>query len=135
MNHLVDLLIGNIGAVIVIAVSALSLLGKMRINIGNPAGKRPMAPMPSFGGGPVERKRPISPPNPTPEWESQEGMTLEGVVGRIHGSDSVTVKPTAQSDAAGVTDTVLAPSKDDLRRAVLWTEILGPPRAKRPHGR
>lgn len=151
MNPLVDLLIDNIGAVIVIAVAAISLLGKMKLNVGNPTGTRPMRPMPSFGGGPGERELPTPDVKPQRDWESGEGITMEGETGRVRASvppysavttaaggaaashGSVTVNPPAQMDgAAGAS---LAPDKEDLRRAVLWAEILGPPRAKRPHGR
>ncbi|WP_338551968.1 hypothetical protein [Paenibacillus sp. KS-LC4] len=42
----------------------------------------------------------------------------------------------ASSDAEAVPDTRLAPlSADELRKAVIWSEILGPPKSKRPYGK
>ncbi len=42
----------------------------------------------------------------------------------------------ASSEAEAVADTRLAPlSADELRRAVIWSEILGPPKSKRPYGK
>lgn len=42
----------------------------------------------------------------------------------------------ASSEAEVVPDTRLAPlSADELRKAVIWSEILGPPKSKRPYGK
>lgn len=42
----------------------------------------------------------------------------------------------ASSEAEPVADTRLAPlSAEELRRAVIWSEILGPPKSKRPYGK
>lgn len=43
--------------------------------------------------------------------------------------------PSAAISAAALEDSAPRLSRDDLTRAIVWAEILGPPRARRPYGR
>jgi len=110
-------------------------------------GKGKVHPMPSFGGDPGELK-----PDPRSmdrsrrdldierqalerervwkELETEgEGVSLEGHMS-IRRDDS-----NGSAAEGGHTGSVSALEKDELARAVMWFEILGPPRSKRPHRR
>lgn len=47
-----------------------------------------------------------------------------------HGGD---VQPARQDSAGKAASAALAGSREDLRRGLLWAEVLGPPRSRRPH--
>lgn len=70
---------------------------------------------------------------------SGEGVTLEGgeLPGRGGaGAPDIASVPHAPPGSSAAAPTVsLVPEKEDMLRAVVWSEVLGPPRAKKPYGR
>lgn len=114
----------------------------------NGAGGRPARPMPSFGGGPSERKIPAPKAakerQQMPKQEEQpvepQGSGIEQPREAVPSGLPIRAASLAESlpDAGAHqqgTQQGLQADKDDLMRAVVWAEILGPPRAKKPYGR
>jgi hypothetical protein len=110
----------------------------------SPLERRPNR-MPDFGGsGPSrtgESKPPTAQSNRSPDAiESQHPSS-----GRQTLSPMLMQQPLNQADPKPTQRSSVSQSKaeygaadltsDDLSRAVVWAEILGPPRAKRPHRR
>jgi len=91
-----------------------------------PAQPRPERPSAAEGPGSGEQ------PHPEPAWEAEDGLFKQGTFA----SDSDTVP---KANAAGAPETKRAASfslpRDELARAFVWSEILGPPRARRPFRR
>lgn len=180
-------LAGNLPILIIVLTGLLSLYKKYNSPKGNQPGKarpRPASPMPTFGGGPNEQKRPVRKLEPNP-WEeehqkrqqAEESQRREEALRRERQAEEErrALQDVAQSDATyegfGAprrspfqTDTAnreagsrnpsrnvnrgsggkdiaasahaeLVPGGEELAKAVVWSEILGPPRSKRPYGR
>lgn len=99
------------------------------------AADRPAArPRPSQRRAPKQASRPRPAPRPQPKRSTQELAVLEEAeasrqmprqdMGRSYGASRTTPREDWISTLPG----------SDLQRAVLLMEILGPPRAKKPHG-
>ncbi|MDF2925519.1 MAG: hypothetical protein K0R57_4433 [Paenibacillaceae bacterium] len=173
------------GVILILLTIVLPLLGKSKQGQGT-VGKapvKPVRPMPTFGGGPGERK----PPQPRPsalsreearrdaerlerenmsrQWEEERAAARErermerqqareaeaarkpaAAAAPITATAALTHKargsglplaakapgsPEAPAPAAFSLDT----AAEEMARAVVWSEILGPPRSKRPYGR
>jgi len=108
--------------------------------------------MPDFGGG--QQRRPGSPPQrgvpmrlppakqeqprPTPQPIVVEEYIEPSAVIPEPRKTPVTTRPEAaplEPAFAKASQTAESLSRDDLARAVMWAEILGPPRARKPHRR
>lgn len=93
---------------------------------------------------------------PTPNYVSGEGMSLEqpeerdGIEARtermrrdlelrqsafdgIDSSDSVKTKRNKNSPTPSAIQSGFADNRNDLRNGLIWAEILGPPRSRKPH--
>ena len=123
--------------------------------------EKPRNRMPDFGGGQPQRP-PGSPPQrgvpmriPAEKQEQRrvpsannaprpepKPIVAENVYEDVYEERPTAVAPASATPALRVASThavsrpaVMEPTQDDLARAVLWAEILGPPRARRPHRR
>jgi len=117
----------------------------------SPIEKRPPNRMPDFGGGgqsgqhrPPERPQMERAPEiPWPGSEEAESPKPERPIAvKVRVPDKP--EPKKVADPAIASSIEMAPataeepirlSATDMRRAVIWSEILGPPRAKRPYRR
>ncbi|MFF2909648.1 hypothetical protein [Paenibacillus sp. NPDC057934] len=64
----------------------------------------------------------------------QELERIHAVFDEMAGEPGPSVKYAAEPVSSGTVSTpVLATSREDLRKGLMWAEILGPPRSKRPH--
>lgn len=192
MDSIIGLLFNNVEVLIFLFVAVLPFLGKMlkQANSGSkpaqPPTVKPVRPMPSFGGGPGERK--AAKPSPLAreanrreaerreleeeakrqqeQWDAARRQTAEedqlrqeqrrreseeqqrsrltgqnGPAAQRQSTGSGSGLPRQGSPAAAAVQDNRAehrlekPTGDDLARAVVWAEILGPPRSKRPYGR
>lgn len=108
--------------------------------------------MPDFGGG--QQRRPGSPPQrgvpmrippgkqeqtrPTPQPINVDEYIEPRAVASEPRKTPVTTRPEAaplEPSFANAPQTAQSLSRDELARAVMWAEILGPPRARKPHRR
>lgn len=158
MESLIAFLLDNIFIVIVAAGFLMSLLGKGKQ-------QRRAGRMPDFGGGPMQggpaarddrQSGSDSSPAPAYDQPSQPMYTstmsqkpsFEGPSTTTRSNQSPTLargaggtgRPGSASQASRSQKSSSSASlkrvdADDLRQAVLWAEILGPPRARKPHGR
>lgn len=159
MEQLVSFVMDNLYFVILIVGIIYSLFSRKKSR------ERSQNRMPDFGGpgrqGPRQRPKPtgsqpvtVKPRTPSPE-PSQQPVRLEvqergrmsirassaaerasegGELARASRRAPANVVPQLpQPNKPGAGGSPL--SRDDLSRAVMWAEILGPPRSKRPHGR
>lgn len=127
--------------------------------------EKPRNRMPDFGGGQGQRRPPGAPPQrgvpmrprpepaqasrPTPRppaapepertlpstpdpYEPAIAEPRRDAAPRPVPAAASRVAPTASGTASPRGD---VPTREELERAVVWAEILGPPRARRPHGR
>ncbi len=159
MESLIAFLLDNIFIVIVAAGFLMSLLGK-----GKQQQQRRVGRMPDFGGGPLQGeptawgdRQSDSDSNPAPGYEqppqpvytstmSQPASGGPGMMTRSNQAAavsrgtggtgrSVITSQAARSQTSSSSVSLKRVDADDLRQAVLWAEILGPPRARKPHGR
>lgn len=165
----------NIGLLIFLVAVMAPLLGRKigQGSKGNP--QRPLRPMPTFGGGPGERK--TAAPVPSRKWddelmeqerqelearlreeEREAAMERERQLERRHSGDGEQPgrRPAASASAkrssaapSGLPVRASAPdagaieasdsdwtaNREAMAKAVIWAEVLGPPRAKRPYRR
>jgi hypothetical protein len=186
MEKLMEWLGKNPGVLIILFALAAPLWSYLRQNLSPQQGRPKPAPMPSFGGGPGERRPPAPPvqerphmepfreeeerkarlreaerreeaeerrerlergrPNPMPggtvQMQSEEGkgaLTRPATPSGLPLNAGTPQAPAGQgprNTALQAPDrAAMVPGKDDLARAVVWSEILGPPRAKKPYGR
>ncbi|MFE4711321.1 hypothetical protein ACFRAM_10655 [Paenibacillus sp. NPDC056722] len=64
----------------------------------------------------------------------QELERIHAVFDDMAGESSPSVKHSSERVSSGTASSpVLATSREDLRKGLIWAEILGPPRSKRPH--
>ncbi|WP_438446228.1 hypothetical protein [Gorillibacterium sp. sgz5001074] len=159
MESLLQWIGKNPGVLVILFALAGPLWGYIRQSSRGGAGRGP-APMPSFGGGPGERKPPEAAPSmgsgqQEPEvWAEKalrryqetagagEGITMEGEESPSSRRAPVTSTASTPPRPAGPAQPtpaaaggVPAPAGEEMVRAVVWAEILGPPRAKKPYGR
>jgi len=164
MRQLIDFITDNISLLIFLFLLAAPLLGKLRQSLGGPVENRPPARMPSFGGDrsdqdlerkEKERKAAIRAAQRMHEEQQRnereaeavgEGLTLEGRAALSrpvqppaqtarHGRTSGLPVSRPEGEAGSGEDQGLRLEEEDLARGVVWAEILGPPRAKRPYRR
>lgn len=193
MDSLLEVLFKNNQVLFIVIAGVVSLLwrmlksGALGSKPGQPRTAKPIQPMPTFGGGPGDRK--AAKPSPLgreadrreterreleqmakrqqEEWDAARRLAAEEDLLRqeqrrreaeeqrsLRTSEA---KPEAQRSSAGKSagsglprqggaiaaaakdstpaPGLEAPTRDDLAQAVVWAEILGPPRSKRPYGR
>lgn len=194
-------LAGNLPFLIVVLAGLFSLYKKFnspggsQSQQGRPRPARPMNPMPTFGGGPGEARKPVRKAVPNPWEEEQERRRREELAERQQedwrreeraeterraqreseesspreassrpqagrpermdtraGRSPFQVTTTDRTTASrvglrdekrgiGSIDTAAHASGEwtadgeEMAKAVIWSEILGPPRSKRPYGR
>ena len=147
MEQLIALLMDNILYVIIAVGALLSFFGK------SDAKKKGNSRMPTFGGDEIPGNRPqereVQRPVPT---SVPEPVRLSNLEERVYAEEYVeeirpvlparteprparsTARPAiGTSNAANRTANAVSVKAEDLRNAVIWSEILGPPRAKRSH--
>jgi hypothetical protein len=154
MERLLEFISGNLGLVIFVAGVALTFLAKLRKEGGNGQNGRrrsksnPM--MPSFGGDPgrTDRRWP-EPSYPQPEASGSEERTQASPAERTDRRADLTAPLSAAASGMGDSprsgtgrgpfaapgeeeEPELSPS--EAMRGMMWAEILGPPRAKKPFG-
>ncbi|GFN30336.1 hypothetical protein [Paenibacillus xylaniclasticus] len=138
MEKLIELLFDNIYFVIVIVGFVLSALGKTK-GSGRGAARR----MPDFGGNDSSSEEWEMPQQRDPQSAEYPFPGHQPSTERAHpvltelGSNEAPVKrqtPRAAAAPASVKQSTPASELDSaaMRKAVVWAEILGPPRAKRP---
>lgn len=193
-------LAGNLPLLIIVVGGLLSLYKKFNSPGGsqqqgkpNQPSRRPASPMPTFGGGPGEARKPVRKAEPNPweadqelkrrqeeiereqeKWRREERAEAErrarreeeeaasrGASGWSGAGQKSQAAPALQrsspfqaaaagrpgltvqddhhgiggGEAAAHTAGGWTPEGEDLVKAVVWSEILGPPRSKRPYGR
>lgn len=145
--RIIEFLMNNIFIVVIIFGALASIFGKA-------GSKRKPNQMPDFGGGglplsertesqPVYRNRPEQERQPLadPSYSSREAdatartpqtAALERALPSAAASRA---KPLAATDRQSASQSAIAASvkAEDIRKAVVWAEILGPPRSKRPY--
>jgi hypothetical protein len=138
MERIIEFLMSNIVIVIIVVGFLLSVFRKK--GNGGPPGR-----MPDFGGGP--KPIPRSPRQaPTEDAEGSRNdrtpndRTVSPFGPPVNSEMSTQRRPLVLSPPARVEPNRVQVNKleataDDLRKAVMWAEILGPPRAKRPFRR
>ncbi|MFC5532125.1 hypothetical protein [Cohnella yongneupensis] len=93
------------------------------------AKQEPRSPVTVRSAPPPEHSRPQ--PQPQPQPLAADDVFADKRIANVASHVSAAPKAahtTAAQPGEGVT-------RDELARAVMWAEILGPPRARRPHGR
>jgi len=165
MNQLFELLFDNIGFLIFLFFLAAPFLGKILKGAGTPPGTRPSANrMPTFGGEETdpkeeqrkeqERKAAIRAAQRQYEEEQRrfrdsdspsdgEGRRTVSVpaaataaTGSVRsGKPSGFRSPVTGEQADPAVESGIRVEEEDLARGIVWAEILGPPRAKRPYRR
>jgi hypothetical protein len=155
MESLIAFLLDNIFIVIVAAGFLMSLLGKGKQ-------QRRAGRMPDFGGGPMlggpapEGSRSVPEPSQAPSVQTSQPIYTSAMSQPASEGRAMTARSShagnfprsthnalrtpqagqaARNQASAGASTVKRIDADDLRQAVLWAEILGPPRARKPHGR
>ncbi|MEF3311700.1 hypothetical protein PV433_22705 [Paenibacillus sp. GYB004] len=154
MERLLEFLSANLGLVIFVAGIALTFLAKLRKEGGNGQNGRrrpksnPM--MPSFGGDPsrTDRRWP-EPSYPQPEASGSEERTQARPAERTDRRADLTAPLSVATSGIGdspVSGTgrgltgapgeggELELSPNEAMRGMMWAEILGPPRSKKPFG-
>ncbi|MFC3745450.1 hypothetical protein [Paenibacillus sp. GCM10012306] len=82
----------------------------------------------------VEQGEELDSVNARTEKMQQELERLHAVFDEMSGEPAPSVKHASEPVNAGMASRpVLATSREDLRKGLIWAEILGPPRSKRPH--
>lgn len=148
MSHLIDLIFSNIVVIFVVVGFIISFISKIvkqggPRSTGNQGHGRPISTMPSFGGDqPVviaERKRDIDMRREPSSYSNGEGSSMEWREEPVKRAPVVIAEPLgtkrssgAQSSARSAAAT-LDVSKDAMRQGLMWNEILGPPRSKKPY--
>ncbi|MDF2657784.1 MAG: hypothetical protein K0Q94_575 [Paenibacillus sp.] len=154
MERLLEFISANLGLVIFVAGIALTFLARLRKEGGNGQNGRrrpksnPM--MPSFGGDSsrTDRRWP-APSYPQPETsapaERPQARPAERADGRTDLTAPLSVAASGMGDSP-VSGTGRGPSAapgegiepelspSEAMRGMMWAEILGPPRAKKPFG-
>lgn len=156
--NLISFLLDNIYWVIVVGGVLYSMFGRNRA-------KGPTNRMPSFGGGNepnrearresnwgeeqeerVEPVRPVRPAAEQPPYEPSQPDVIasyerspqaparrpEPPRARMAYTRPDVIAPIPESPKKAAT---LSPKVEEMRKAVVWAEILGPPRSKRPFGK
>lgn len=147
---LIDFLFGNIVYVIIIIGFIISVLNKMSKAGGQPAG-RPGIPQRQpdyereyeYEEQQVEEPRRTytyaePAPSPQPVFQARDRAPLTAASERSRPAQqpkSVERRPERLAPKpAALRNSLQHATADDLRQGVLWAEILGKPRAKRPYG-
>ncbi|WP_442603710.1 hypothetical protein [Paenibacillus sp. KN14-4R] len=160
MEKIIDLILKN-WVFVVIIISVLTSLWS-KINKSNPTGteNRPMKDMPSFGGGTSHKKLDNRDREDDDEYEDTPERTKGQIAPSVAAMDSDTVirtkmvmreheegsgeprealnlmrsadalvskKPLTHEKRTSVTI-----SQKNMAQAIIWSEILGPPRSKKP---
>jgi hypothetical protein len=151
LNEIIEFLMRNLGLFIVFGGIALTFLAKMRSakgnGTGNPTGGKPNPMMPPFGGG-VPRNGPQTSRSSSREAEERQGD--EGSAG--HSGEPRTETASGRADryshsasdiSAGKATTIRSAYDHDDReknvyendaiRGMIWAEIMGAPRSKKPY--
>jgi hypothetical protein len=156
VDKLVSLVMNNFFIVVIVVGLIYSLFFRK-----SPLEKRPPNRMPDFGGG--QQRRPDSPPQrgvpmrtppakqepqrsppvrSAPPEPSRQPLSQQMAVEDAYEDKRISSGPSAgnvsaRSGAVAATAEPAAEklSREELARAVMWAEILGPPRARRPHRR
>jgi len=156
LEKLIQFLMSNFYFVIIVIGLVYSLFFRK-----SPLERKPPNRMPDFGGGgqlprpqrpPGQAEQPMSrPQQPRPRPAEPAAAKQLARPAAIQPSDDYRSELMAQA-IAGEPDAISRSadgadggrssgerpadlSGDDLTKAVMWAEILGPPRARRPHGR
>lgn len=133
MDGIIDFLQNNMFIVAIVVGLVVSLFNKSKQR-----GQRGPAPMPDFSGRTAapEAERQLSdqrqeyrpamtaaPPTPVQQYEASTLRTSN--LSSMHNASEM--QPAREAEAFRM------PEGDDLRKAIIVAEILGPPRSKRPY--
>ncbi|GLI08306.1 hypothetical protein YDYSG_43370 [Paenibacillus tyrfis] len=158
MRTILDLIMSNWFVVVILYIVLSSIVRKLKTGgkggrgVPQPQGRTPKGGMPSFGGDgsgwpgmakpmpkaqpvqarPAEMDRRRSRPAPLPEASAAAASASE------QPSTAAVTSPFAEPQGTGENAAAAAfgsLTPQDAARGVLWAEILGPPRAKRPFRR
>jgi hypothetical protein len=151
MNEIFEFLMRNVGLFIVIGGFVLTFLAKRRQSKGggpgNNQGGKPNPMMPPFGGG-VPRNR-----RQTSQSSSREAEERRGDEGNAYhpgeprtekasvqadrytppAADTSAVKATTVGSAVDTNDREMIVYENDAIRGMIWAEIMGAPRSKKPY--
>ncbi|PYI51763.1 hypothetical protein [Paenibacillus flagellatus] len=143
MERLFEFVKDYLGMIVVVGGFLLTALAKRRANGGGargPSSGKPNPMMPTFGGsprydGPKESRgegaaEETFRPGPAARSDSENDERPEP---RGGGAASVSAAR-ADSPAQGGASEAAPLSEEEAVRGMMWAEVLGPPRAKRPFG-
>ncbi|UUZ85507.1 hypothetical protein LJK88_19470 [Paenibacillus sp. P26] len=157
---IIDFVLKHWYLVVILYIVLSSILRSVRpaqSGRGSTAPGRPAKGMPPFGGGGMgwpgrsaeprmskaspspRREAPSAKPSPSPAMKAAPTAESVQTAAAGHGHEErlkVSAQPSERSKpaaGAGTSPGLLNP--EDASRGVLWAEILGPPRAKRPYRR
>lgn len=144
MNEIIDYLMRNIGLLIVVGGFVLTFLAKVRNAKGggsrSPQSGKPNPMMPPFGGGARLDPKPRPQTSAQGSEERTNGHTAGETVGRdqtssVHARRSSDFTDGAQAREAveGREDREMEVTENDALRGMIWAEIMGAPRSKKPY--
>lgn len=155
MNEIIEFLMRNLGLFIVVGGFVLTFLAKRHQakggGRGNTPGGKPNPMMPPFGGG-VPRNRRQTPQSSSGEAEERgrtdgnadhRGEPRTGTASAAVQVDRYTPQAADYSAEKGKAETIGTPGaardremnvyENDAIRGMIWAEIMGPPRSKKPY--
>lgn len=139
MNEIFEFLMRNLGLFIVIGGFVLTFLAKRRQakggGPGNTQGGKPNPMMPPFGGGVPRNRRPTSQSSSSEAEERGRTETFSVRDDRYTppAGDTSAVKATAVDSAVDTNDREMIVYENDAIRGMIWAEIMGAPRSKKPY--
>jgi hypothetical protein len=148
ISRLLDVLLSNWYILVIAYIVFSGLMGRWKGS--RPAGdspeSKPPSAMPPFGGGgggwpqrkagaPSEGRRAEESAARQPVAVQKQKQPVEPKPELVKSQVRVNKAPAMPRPAAATEHKGLTKSEQDLVRGVIWAEILGPPRAKKPYRR
>jgi hypothetical protein len=133
---IINFLMSNWFLLVIAYIVINGLLGRWKSSRGGSGGQGPAPSMPPFGGdGSGWPKQKTSRPSQGQSAAPVPGAERQSPVPTVERTERMELARTVVTPEKTLQEPLEAPTGKELARGVLWAEILGPPRSRRPYRR